>query len=187
MKKSIYIICFALITTLLFAGCQKEQASDNTNTLPQDNISEADSTDLKDSTDSAEIIGDSGITPEGKMDSILMSFGKLLGESGLMLNDKTVKDAASIGALEGYSFNINEKSIEIYLFDVNSSDKKAIENLETAKESGFVTIFGVEINGEPPKANCEINGNMVLLFPLEDMFGTHPDKEGIVQAFMKIL
>jgi len=72
------------------------------------------------------------------------------------------------------------------LFDGDSSDKKAIENLKTAKESGFVTIFGVEINGETPKANCTINNNLVLIFPLEDMFGAHPDKEAIVQAFMEI-
>lgn len=180
MKKQLYVICFALIMTLLFAGCQKEQESANTNTLPQNNISETDSMDP------SEMIGDAGITTEGKMDSDLISFERILGESGLMLNDKTVKDAVSIGALEGYGFNINGSPLEVYLFDLTSSDEKTKENLKTAEESGYITIFGVEINGKTPKPNCTFHNSLVLIFPTEDYGIPHPDKEAIIQAFMEI-
>ncbi|GAB6106676.1 hypothetical protein [Fusibacter bizertensis] len=170
MKKSIYLISFVLIMALLFSGCQKDQESDDTNALP----------------DPSEMIVDPGIDTDGKIDSSLISFENQLGESGLTLEDKAVKDAVSIGALEGYSFNINGKPVEIYLFDGNSSDEKAVENLKTAKESGYVTIFGVEVNGETPKVNCAIKDNLVILFILEDILGVYPDKEKIIEAFMKI-
>lgn len=170
----------ALIMALLISGCQKDQESGDTNALPENNNIE---TTLP---DPSEMIGDPEITTDGKIDSSLISFEKQLGESGLTLEDKAVKDAVSIGALEGYSFNINGKPVEIYLFDGNSTDEKAVENLKTAKESGYVTIFGVEVNGETPKVNCAIKDNLVILFILEDILGVYPDKEKIIEAFMKI-
>lgn len=180
MKKSFYIICFALIMTLLFAGCQKEQESDNTNTEQQNNISETVPTDP------SEIVGDSGIQNDGAIDSYLKSFEAQLEASGLKLEDKTVKDAVSIGALEGYGFNINGSPLEVYLFEPESSDEKTKDNLKTAEESGYITIFGVVINGKTPQVKCILSGNLVLIFPLEDMLGAHPDKEIILQAFMEI-
>ncbi|WP_156900476.1 hypothetical protein [Anaerovorax odorimutans] len=165
---------------LLLAGCQKEQEADDTNTLSQNNISETDSIDP------AEMIGDSGIQNDGAMDRYLTSFESQLEAIGLKLEDKAVKDAVSIGALEGYGFNINGSPLEVYLFDPTSSDEKTKENLKTAEESGYITIFGVEINGKTPKANCTFHDSLVLIFPAEDYGMTHPDKEAIIQAFMGI-
>lgn len=180
LKNSFYIIYFALLMTLLLTGCQKEQASDNTNTMPQNIIVETDSTDL------SEMVSDSGIQNDGVIDSYLKSFEAQLEASGLKLEDKAVKDAVSIGALEGYGFNINGSPLEVYLFEPTNSDEKTKDNLKTAKESGYITISGVEINGKTPQVKCTMNGNLVLIFPLEDMLGAHPDKEAILQAFMEI-
>lgn len=184
MKKQFWGIALVLALALLCAGCQKETKLNESEAPTKSSTIETES-DLPPS-DNSEIIGDPGIKTDGAIDSYLTSFEANLEDGGLTLNDKAVKDAASIGALEGYGFNINGKPIEIYLFDSGSTDSKSIENLKSAKELGFITIFGVEINGETPKANCTINDNIVLIFPFEDMFGVHPDKEGIIQAFIKI-
>ncbi|MGI6751988.1 MAG: hypothetical protein ACOX4U_05135 [Anaerovoracaceae bacterium] len=180
MKRLSYLICFTLVMTLLLAGCQKKQEPDNIDNLPQNNNSEMEEIDP------SEMIIDPGITTDGKIDNSLESFSKALGEKGLKLEDKVIKDAASIGALEGFGFNVNGSPLEVYLFDPASSDEKTKENLKTAAESGFITIFGVEINGKTPISKCSVNGSLVLIFPMEDFGMPHPDKEAIVQAFMEV-
>ncbi len=189
MKKYFWSIAFVLVLAILFAGCQTETKLKETiapieNSGIEDSAIE-DETQLP-SAEEDDISSDVGIQTDHVIDSYLTIFEEQLEARGYTLDDKVVKDAVSIGALVGYGFNIKGKPIEIYLFDRESSDPKTIENLTTAQDSGFVTIFGVEINGETPKENCMISGDLVLLFPMENMFGSHPEKEGIVQAFMSI-
>jgi len=182
MKKRILCVGFALTLTLLCAACQEKVAPSSES--PENSSSASDSEDP--SADSEEMIGAPEITTDEKIDASLASFEQNLAESGLTLENKTAKDASSLGALEGYGFQINGKPFEVYLFDQGSREEWSVENLRTAEQSGFITIYGVEINGESPKENCTLNENLVLIFPMEDMFGAHPDKETIVNAFMAI-
>jgi len=179
MKKYLFVICSLLVMALLFAGCGSKQAPSGPENLPQNNA-EAEEIDLSD------MVMDPGIQTDGKMDNSIKSFEKALAGMSLELEDKVAKDAVSIGAREGYGFDINGFGVELYLFDPASNDEKAKENLKTARESGFITIFGAEINGKSPMPKCTLNDSLVLIFPLEEYGMAHPDKEAIVQAFMKI-
>ena len=177
------ISCALLLAVVLFAGCQKaiEPAQ-----APPTPVSSSVPESEPQLSVASEMITDPGIETTGAIDSFVSLFETALKNSNLELKDKTVKDAASLGALEGYGFNINTRPLEVYLFDPSSSDPKTAENLKTANESGFITIFGVEINGKLIKPACVLNGNFVLIFPMEDMIGAHPDKEIVVQAFLSI-
>ena len=143
-------------------------------------------TNKKPTDTSLETIIDPEIKPKGKMENQLKDFEKELKDVGLNLTNKTIKDAESIGALEGYSFDINGIGIEIYYFDLSSKNEKTQANLKTAREEGFVTIFGTEINGKEIKSKCAINDGLVILFPTESFGIAHPNKDAIVQAFMNI-
>lgn len=177
------VFCALSLAVVLFAGCQKAIEPAKTPLAPvSSSVSES---EVQPSVVS-EMITDPGIETTGATDSFVSLFEAALKNSNLELKDKTVKDAASLGALEGYGFNVNARPLEVYLFDPSSSDPKAAENLKTANESGFITIFGVEINGKPIKPACVLNGNFVIIFPMEDIIGAHPNKETVVQAFLSI-
>lgn len=89
--------------------------------------------------------------------------------------------------MEGYGININNTPVEVYLFDKNGTDEKTVENLKTAEQSQYITIYGVEINGETPMADCTLNNDLVLIFPAESIMPNgSPDKEKIIDAFMQI-
>lgn len=113
-------------------------------------------------------------------------FEEELKEVNLNLTNKVIKDAESIGALEGYGFNVNDVGIEIYYFDLSGKSEKTQKNLKTASEEGFITIFGVEINKKEITSKCSINDALVLIFPAESFGLSHPNKDAIVQAFMNI-
>lgn len=180
MKKQFLSLVILLVLVLVSVGCQKEV---NSEAVPpaQETTGEVVSETLP--YEAAEMVTTPEIQTTGAIDGYLASFEAQLEASGLKLEGKAAKDAESIGGLEGYGFTIGSHPLEVYLFDANSSDEKAVENLKTARESGFITLYGVEINGKVPKANCTISGNLVLIFPLEDMFGDHPNKADIVKAF----
>lgn len=184
MSKHLRTVSWALaLTVVLSAGCQK-------GIEPVEKLLPPVSSSVSESEAQlsvvSEMITDPGIETTGAIDNSISLFEVALKNSKLDLKDKTVKDAASLGAVEGYGFNINTRPLEVYLFDPSSGDPKTAENLRTADESGFITIFGVEINGEPIKPACILNGNLVLIFPMEEMIGEHPNKEAIVQAFLAI-
>lgn len=184
MKRFFIFFTFVLVLALFAAGCQKASGTEDIAAPSQaDSSAEKQETPPEDA--SAQLI-DPGIAADGKMDAYLESFETLLADSGLTLEDKTVKDAASIGAAEGYGFQINYAPFELYLFDPDSGDEKTAENLKTAEESGYITIFGVELNGEVPKPECAFHQNMVLIFLGEDYGITHPNKDAITSAFLNI-
>ena len=182
MKKFITYILLALTLVVFCAGCQKDGTANETEGPSQNSSATNDET----AAEASELLTDPQIETAGKIDNYLNSFETQLEKKGLLLVDKAVKDAASLGALEGYGFNINGSAVELYLFDPQNTDESAVANLKTAKESGYITIFGVSINGETPKTNCTFHDNLVLLFPSEDYGIKHPDKETIVAAFTEI-
>lgn len=178
MKKQFCIATLFVVLTLVYGGCGAKENTDETAALPQ--------TGSEETVDTADYIIDPGIESNGNMDAFLADFEEALEKAGLALEGKSSKEADTLGALEGYGFNINNMPIEVYLFDPENKDEKTVENLKTAGESGYITVFGTEINGETPKPKCTMNQNVVLIFPGEDIGLSHPDKDVIVQAFMSI-
>lgn len=179
MKKRLYTMLL-IVLAFSFVGCGND-SSDEANSLSQEETTSGE-TPLE----ASDYIVDPGIETSGSIENSVSLFEEELAKSGLTLEGKAVKDATSIGAEEGYSFNINNMPIEVYLFNPESGDEKTSENLKTAEESGYITMFGIEINGETPKPDCTFNQNLVLIFPGEDIGLAHPDKDAIVQAFMNI-
>lgn len=198
MKKRILTaIITALTAAFLITGCQKadntaKPAEKKSNTASEVQT-ETEETDVEDETkdDETENIEDyitnPGIETDGKIDDYLSQFEENLKADGFEVGTRAVKDAASIGAHEGYGININNMPVEVYLFDRNSTDEKSVENIKTAEQSQYITMFGIEINGETPKTNCVINNDLVLIFPAEDIIpNAYKDKDKIIDAFMQI-
>ena len=174
MKKTLIVLLLA--ATLALAGCGDEEKNQNTGGTTANNNPAATTAPQTDPQ------GNSGES----LDAYLTAFEAELAKSSLTLSGKGSKDAASIGASEGCGFNIGNYPVEIYLFDPAGGDEKTTQNLNTAKQSGYITIFGVEINGATPTAGCTVSGNLVLIFPMESMFGAHPNKTEILQAFSSL-
>ena len=177
MKNRLFPVIVIFALAIMLAGCQKAEDSQFGNSSQTSNAV---------SSESSVADAVSGIHNSGKIDGYLESFEQLIAEEDLKLQGKTTKDAASIGASDGYGYSIGGIPFEIYLFDPSNTGEQTQANLKTAKESGYITIFGVEINGKTLKSSCTLNGNLVLIFPTEDMLGKHPNKQAIVEAFMNI-
>ena len=189
MKK--YRLLLSLwIVVLIFSGCQSSTSSDSStgdasNTVSKESVNESsnESENEVESVEVDEMVTTLEVQTSDKMDTYIESFESLLAERSLKLEDQTVKDAVSIGAIAGYGFNVNRMGLEVYLFDESSSDEKTTANIQTAKEEGYITIFGVEINGKVPTSKCTYNHGLVLIFPAEEYVGAHPNKEAIIEAF----
>lgn len=195
MKKRILTaIITALTAVFLFTGCQKadntaKPAEEKSNTAAEAQAETEETDDIEDEeTENIEdYITDPGIETDGKIDGYLSQFEENLKANGFEVGTRAVKDAASIGAHEGYGINVNNMPVEVYLFDRNSTDEKSVENIKTAEQSQYITMFGIEINGETPKTNCVINNDLVLIFPAEDIIpNAYKDKDKIIDAFMQI-
>lgn len=189
MKKLHMGMAAGLILMLLLVGCQKETQptpsasqpqNSQTEQLPDTQMPEAPAEDISDMITTPELEGSTDL------DKFMTDFEAALGESGLTITDKISLDASVVGAEAGYRGMVNNFGFEVYLFDSASDDEKTIENLKTASESGYITIFGIEINGEEQKPECTVQENIVLIFPGEEYGMLHPDKESIVKAFMDI-
>jgi hypothetical protein len=186
MKK--IFLSYLLIGGLMFlvSACSAESTSPNdqsnqteTSTL-EETLTEA---EIMEVTDAEALLSDPGIETTGKMDAFLESFESELAKQNLTLTEKAVKDAASIGASEGYGLYVNAGPFEVYFFDPNSTDEKTTQNLQTAELESYITIFDVEINGKTPQPACTFHDNFVLIFPTEDYGIMHPNHEAIVAAF----
>lgn len=183
MKKMILSGLFIWVFVFLLSGCSDSQnnVSVQTESLTQEEtIIEAENTEV---TDAESLLSDPGIETTGQMDAFLVSFESELAKQNLTLTEKAVKDAASIGASEGYGLYVEAGPFEVYFFDPNSTDEKTVENLQTAKTESYITIFGIEVNGKTPQPACTFHDNFVLIFPAEDYGIMHPNHEAIVAAF----
>ncbi len=181
MKRNILILtCLLLAFLCVFTGCNGK-ASDVSDLEMQENQQ---SQSMQESQEVVEI-PDPGMESDGKIDARLDSFEKNLKEAGMKLGERAFKDATALGAKEGYGLNINDIPVEVYLFDKNSGDAWTTENLKAAANSQTVTIFGVEINGKSPTLDCVLNGDLIVIFPMESMM-PHPDKDKIVEIFNQL-
>lgn len=179
MKKLLLGLTLIMIICFFCAGCQSERTvEDNVESISSENnsdLSENDSTDMLDQ---------NNMSGSDEFDQYIANFKDSLCAKGLLPEKESWKDAESIGAVAGYGLNINNSGIEIYLFDPLSNDEKTINNLKTAKESSYITIYGTEINGKVPAPACTFYENMVLIFPAEDYGINHPNKKDIIESYL---
>jgi len=189
MKKLFIGMAAGLMLMFLFAGCQKE-AQTTPSASETESSQSIQETQAQTEETLPEGISDMIINPvfEGSaaLDAFMAKFEVELGKDGMTLADKTPKDAKSFGAAAGYGYMVNGFGFEIYIFDPASGDEKTEKNLKTAKDSGYITIFGAEINGKELTPKCAVSDNIVLIFPGEEIGLRHPNKDAIIKAFLNV-
>lgn len=91
--------------------------------------------------------------------------------AGLTVGEKEPKLSSMIGAKDGFGVNINGMPIEIYQFDISSTDETAVQNMKSAKDTGKINMLGIDF---PVKMNRDL---MLVNYQ------GHPDEEKIVKVF----
>lgn len=86
-------------------------------------------------------------------------------------------DAGAIGAVEGKTYVISGYAIQVYRYDLNSTDELSVSNVKKAKEEGKISL--------PEFDNHEFtviyNKGLVLI-----NYTDHPEKDKIVEAFQNL-
>lgn len=105
------------------------------------------------------------------------AFKEKLQNSGYEITGEVKKAAELVGAQEGYSYEINGSNIEIYKFNLNSSEELTKSNLKSAKNEGKIYMpsfnnYSIEV---------KINNNLVLT-----SYSNHPDKDKIIKLFNEL-
>lgn len=68
-------------------------------------------------------------------------FKKTLEEAGIVIEAESKNEAnEKIGAMDGVTYMIDGKPIQVYAFDESSTDELTISNLKKAKEEGKVVM-----------------------------------------------
>ena len=101
-------------------------------------------------------------------------FKMALQNKNIIITEETKKSATMIGAEEGYGYEINGQSIEIYKFDEKSNIELTKNNIKSAKENGIVTM--PDFNNMT--FNVKYNKGLVLL-----NYEQHSNKEEILEVF----
>ena len=104
-------------------------------------------------------------------------FKNAIKKSGITITNETNKLATMIGAEEGYGYEINGQSIEIYKFDEKSDNELTKNNIKSAKEKGIVVM--PDFNNMT--ISVKYNKGLILA-----NYEQHPDKEKILEAFSSL-
>lgn len=107
----------------------------------------------------------------------ISNFKEKLEENGLKVTLETKKAGELIGADEGYSYTINNETIEIYKFNLNSDDELTKSNLKAVKDEE--KMYMPSFNNYSFEA--KINKNLVIM-----VFSEHPNKTEILDIFNKM-
>lgn len=180
MNKKIKLLIVSLMAIALLTACGTSINTSTTEAIPSN-----EKNDVSEETVS-QIIEVNQIDQSNQFDDFINEFRDYLDAKNLDIGDAVPKDASAIGAISGYGFSINYIPFEMYLFNPNSNEPNSIENLDTAQNEGFITFFGVEINGKVVTSKCYVNQNAVLVFPTEDIVGPHPHHQEILDAFNSV-
>ncbi|MBN2797463.1 MAG: hypothetical protein JXR88_18790 [Clostridia bacterium] len=177
MKKKKILLAIVILLLFTLMSCEKDTNSDNGMTN-QNEVQEntLDSTSQVNGVEPSEPV----VNETSFEESPLLLFENAMKESGLTIENRNVKEASMIGALEGWGWTISGLPIEGYVFDLNSNDANSIANVEQVQNEHLLTYYNVEVNGETPVSLAEINGNLVIVFPMEDMM-KHPKKDEILE------
>ncbi len=105
-------------------------------------------------------------------------FKKKLEENEISIDEEVqITEASSIGAVDGAKFTIQGESIQVYRYDLNSSDELATLNIKNASENGRIIL--------PQLDDLELtviyNKGLILA-----NFENHPDKEKIIDIFKSL-
>lgn len=104
-------------------------------------------------------------------------FKENLIKNGFTISNEIQKAAELIGANEGYGFEIDGSTIEIYNFNLNSEDSLTKSNINSAINEG--KVYMPSLNNY--SINAKINKNLVLV-----SFDAHPDKDKIIKIFNEL-
>lgn len=171
----------ALLLLMILSACSKPEVSKAK--------SEDDAGEAIESVQETAALVETKIEESSLIESTSEAFDKKLADQGVSIQSKkiyAIEDLIKFGATEGAAFDIENMPIEIYFFDENSAVDVAKENLKSAKDSGYIMLYGLEINGETPKTACYIKDNWVLVFPMENYGIAHPKKADIVDVFLEM-
>lgn len=116
-------------------------------------------------------------TEQSNKEITIEDFKNALEQKGLKITNTTTKLGSLIGAIEGYGYTINNETIEIYKFDVNSNDNLTVNNIKSAKEKEIITM--PDFNNMTFKA--KYNKGFVII-----NFEQHPSKDKILEAFNEL-
>ena len=109
-----------------------------------------------------------------KKELTIEDFKRALSENGLIITKETRKAGEMIGAEEGYGYEINGVSIEIYKFDLESTDKLTVNNIKMLKSESKVVM--------PDFNNIELeaiyNEGLALM-----NYKEHPNQSKILNIF----
>lgn len=102
------------------------------------------------------------------------NFIEKLEDADMKVTDKINKSAQMIGATEGYGLEIDGGYLEVYSYDIDSTNELTKSNIKSAKEKEIVTM--------PSFGNMELkakyNKGLVLV-----NFEEHPDSDKILEVF----
>ncbi len=93
-------------------------------------------------------IQQTAVSPDGFEDN-LDGLCKYMQENHAVAGERVEMSYKEIGAVGGYryrfKFNSSTAQVEFYEFDLDSSDSKAKECLDSVKEKGFFTLLGNDV------------------------------------------
>lgn len=92
---------------------------------------------------------------------------------GLAIGEKIFKVYDMIGAIDGFGIEVEGEEIELYMFDPAAADSETLEQLESAKTKGQMSMSGFVFP-------VTMNGNIMLT-----RYDEHSEKERIIEAFKK--
>lgn len=116
-------------------------------------------------------------TENSNKEITIEDFKNALEKKGLKVTNITNKVGSLIGAIEGYGYNINNETIEIYKFDLNSNDNLTMDNIKSAKEKEIITM--PDFNNMTFK--CKYNKGLVLI-----NYEKHSSKDKIIEVFNEL-
>lgn len=102
------------------------------------------------------------------------NFIEKLEDADMKVTDKINKSAQMIGATEGYGLEIDGGYVEVYSYDIDSTNELTKSNIKSAKEKEIVTMPGFG-NME---LKAKYNKGLVLV-----NFEEHPDSDKILEVF----
>ncbi len=109
----------------------------------------------------------------------ISNFKDKLQESGIIIEEENdSSDPSAIGASEGKVYTIQEQQVQVYKYDLNSTDELTVSNIKSASEKGKIILSKLD--------NIELsviyNKGLILITNFED----HPSKEKIIEIFKSL-
>jgi hypothetical protein len=86
-----------------------------------------------------------------------------------MVDNIDKQEYEMIGASDGYVFNLNDNSIEVYKYNITDKGQKAI--FEKIEKEGMISPLGI-------MSSAQTNGSFIIVG-----YQDHPEKKKILECF----